>query len=295
MKPPKDELEKYQAYYKSDTDFAAFARLLQSKWRAKKGYPIGKLGNYLETDFAKVSQSNYLTDNIKKLVENEVRNSKTNGNLISEPRIWDNLLSSQPLCFNLFGELHFDLELATKFFQTLFPQKIKEVIRIKFEYSPARNDKNYTDDRSAFDVFIEYHNEQEETGFIGIEVKYAENLNDKPATHKEIYDNIANKSGLFKPTSLLNLQSKPLQQIWRDHLLSIAMQKDYKEGIFVFLYPKQNDACQKAVKSYVAQLKSEEEEINGFYPRYLEDFVQTLADIHATEWTEELKERYFGA
>jgi len=85
--------------------------------------------------------------------------------LIKQPRIWNNLLSSQPLCFNLFGELHFDLELATKFFGQLFPGKIETVTSIKFEYSPGRGNKQYIGDHSAFDVFIEYHNKGK-NGFI---------------------------------------------------------------------------------------------------------------------------------
>ncbi len=294
MKPTKEEAEKFNAYYKEDTNFAAFARLLQSKWREEKGYPIGKLGNYLEANFAETTKSNYLTDKIKNLVQYEVYNSKNNGKLISEPRIWDNLLSSQPLCFNLFGELHFDLQLATRFFKKIFPEKVKEIICVEFEYSPARGDKSYTDDRSAFDVFAEYYNHEGEKGFIGIEVKYAENLNDKPSTHKKRYDEIAEESNFFRAESLETLKSKPLQQIWRDHLLSIAMRKDYKEGLFVFLFPSKNEECVKAVNSYLGQLKNSDEDANGFYPRHLEMFIETLAEIHKTEWTNELKVRYFG-
>lgn len=294
MKPTREEAEQFNAYYKEDSNFAAFARLLQSKWREEKAYPIGKLGNYLEANFAETTKSNYLTDRIKNLVQYEVYKSKINAKLISEPRIWDNLLSSQPLCFNLFGELHFDLQLATRFFKKIFPKKVKEIIRVEFEYSPARGNKSYTDDRSAFDVFAEYYNHEGEKGFIGIEVKYAENLNDKPSTHKERYDEIAEESALFKTESLETLKSKPLQQIWRDHLLSIAMRKDYKEGLFVFLFPLKNEECATAVNSYIGQLKNSDEDANGFYPRHLEMFIETLAEIHKTEWTNELKVRYLG-
>jgi hypothetical protein len=39
-KPSKDELKKYKTDYNSDSIFASNARLLQSKWRNKKDYPI---------------------------------------------------------------------------------------------------------------------------------------------------------------------------------------------------------------------------------------------------------------
>jgi len=171
-RPTKDERIKFNL---KDTDFSAYARLLQSKWRHKQGFPKGKLGNFLDIEYAKATKANFLTDNIRQLVTQEIANAKKTGGLISEPRIWDNLLSSQPLCFNLFGELHFDLNLATKYFQKLFPNRLDMVTAVKFEYSPGRGDKKYLGDHSAFDVFVEYAKGNKK-GFIGIEVKYAESL-----------------------------------------------------------------------------------------------------------------------
>ena len=72
IRPTKEEAEKFNAYYKPDTDFAAFGRLLQSKWRQSKDFPIGERGNYLQTEFAKTNKANYLTDKIKTLVQYEV-------------------------------------------------------------------------------------------------------------------------------------------------------------------------------------------------------------------------------
>lgn len=300
-RPTKDEAEKFSAYYKPDTDFAAFGRLLQSKWRESKNFPIGERGNYLQTDFAKTSKANYLTDKIKTLVQYEVYRAKVEGKLISEPRIWDNLLSSQPLCFNLFGELHYDLKLATKYFKKLFPTRVSEVTAVKFEHSPARGHIDYTGDHSAFDVFIEYLNLDNKKGFIGIEVKYAETLkDDKVKTeatfqkHKDAYLKLATKSKLFPTSSIEVLKGVPLQQIWRDHLLSIATLKDYDEGFFVFLFPSKNKECQQAVDSYVQQLKTDKEEINNFYPRHLEIFIDTLNQVCKADWTIELSKRYLG-
>ncbi len=46
-RPSKEILDKHNSYYKYDTAFSAHARLLQSLWRERMKYPIGKLGNYL--------------------------------------------------------------------------------------------------------------------------------------------------------------------------------------------------------------------------------------------------------
>ena len=187
IRPERKLLDKHDAYHKPDTEFAAYARLLQSRWREKKGYKKGKLGNYLDPLEALQNKSNFLTERIQTLVQYEVYKSEHTGKFISTPRIWENLLSSQPLCFNLFGEMHFDLDLASRFFGSLFPSKVNSVTAVLFEHSPGRGKEEFTGDRSAFDVFIEYEDKKDKPGFIGIEVKYAESLREDKKKAAEIY------------------------------------------------------------------------------------------------------------
>jgi hypothetical protein len=297
-RPTKEERLKYNVDYPQDTAFSAYARLLQSKWRAKKGYPESKLGNFIEPEFAKSTKVNFLTDNIKKLVSQELENARKSGGLISEPRIWNNLLSSQPLCFNLFGELYFDLDLASSYFKLLFPNRIDRVTAVKFEYSPGRGDLKYIGDHSAFDVFVEYSKDNK-SGFIGIEVKYAESLKEETKekannNFKERYANLTNSCGLFKSGSVDFLRQPPCSQIWRDHLLSIATRQDYDEGFFVFLFPAKNSHCQKGADDYRQYLVFDNHEQNCFHPRHLEDFINTLTSISNADWILELKNRYLG-
>ena len=294
-RPTKDERVKFNVDYPQDTDFSAYARLLQSKWRQKKGFPELKYGNFLDIEFAKATKANFLTDNIKQLVTKEVAETK---GLISEPRIWNNLLSSQPLCFNLFGELSLDPNLATKYFQRLFPNLLDRVTAVKFEYSPGRGNIKYTGDHSAFDVFVEYTKGDIE-GFIGIEVKYAESLKEETKdkadkNFKDQYATLTNTCGIFKPNSIDFLRQPPISQIWRDHLLCVATKQDYDEGFFVFLFPQKNSHCQKGVDIYKQYLASEIEQQSCFYPRYVDDFINTLDVILNANWVTELKNRYLG-
>jgi len=50
--------------------------------------------------------ASFLTEDIGRLVKEEI--VRPNKKVIQEPRIWINLLSSQPLAFNLFGELRLE-------------------------------------------------------------------------------------------------------------------------------------------------------------------------------------------
>ena len=108
----KELLQRYHAWEpKTDKrDFQWRLRLLQSLWREEKGFAAGEdkgkiRGARLAMPAAKKALSNFLTPSIRKIVHSKDYDDK---------RILANLLSSQPLCFNLFGELTLDLDLATR-------------------------------------------------------------------------------------------------------------------------------------------------------------------------------------
>jgi hypothetical protein len=205
------------------------------------------------TPWLEETLANYVSETIRQVVRNEVLDrSASRGKLYARPRIFHDLLSSQPLCFNLFAALQQDLALATAVLQILAPGRVAQVTGIEFEHSPGRGDERYTGDCFAFDVYVEYRTSLGERGFIGIEVKYHENLKGKAAQHRSRYDQIAEQMGCFRCECLGRLKSQPLQQIWRDHLLagSLLGNGDFGDGFFVFLYPRDNPHCAQAVSGY---------------------------------------------
>lgn len=293
-KPDKELRIEYYTDYSGDNVFASKSRLLQSIWRDEKGYEFERYGNYLKLDFAKRSGANFLTKGIKEIVEYELANKSKDRKVIQEPRIWNNLLSSQPMAFNLFGELKLNKRAATEVFKNLFPKrKIKEVTQIEFEYSPERKSEKYTNDSSAFDVFLAYENIDNKSGFFGIEVKYSENLNDKASTHKTRYEEIAKQSGVFDLSKIEDLKRKPIQQIWRDHLLTLSMSKinkDFDFGDFIYLFPKENVNCQNGVNKYERIFKEKIE--NHFIPLTIEDFIDELKKVCNEKWVSDFEDRY---
>jgi hypothetical protein len=126
-----DRLAKdYDVFVASDgAGFKRRARVLQSMWREGQGYPMGEhrgrpLGSRLPMPWAEETLANYLTGPIRQVVRDEVLNQEPGGEkLFQTPRIFANLLSSQPLCFNLFGELQQDPALATAVMRTLAPDR----------------------------------------------------------------------------------------------------------------------------------------------------------------------------
>lgn len=298
--PLDDLLVRHHVLVPTDNAFQRRARLLQALWREEQELPMGehrghRLGSRLTMPSAKDNLTNYLTDTIRTVVRREVLDpERSRGKLYGKPRIFNDLLSSQPLCFNLFGELQQDLGLASRALRRLTAGRVRDVTAIGFEHSPGRGDTKYTGDRSAFDVFVEYVNADGAKAFLAIEVKYHESLADKAAPHRGRYDEVTAAMGCFEPGALERLRAKPLQQIWRDHLLTGSLLLDdeqgYKDGFFAFLYPRENERCAKAVEGYRACLRSE----TSFVPWTLEAVVEAIKAESGGAWIEAVGRRYLG-
>lgn len=286
-----------------NSDFRRRARVLQSIWREEKEIPCGthkgsrgtrSLGSRLPMPSAKAKLDNFLTEGVRRVVRREVIESVDPEKLFGKPRIFNDLLSSQPLCFNLFAELEADLGTASAVVSELTGGRFTRVLAIDFEHSPGRGDPRYLDDRSAFDVFLTCDAASGGRGFIGIEVKYHEDLKGKPARHRPRYDVVAKQMGCFRSDGREVLRESPLQQIWRDHLLSGATLKDkeggWADGLFVILYPRDNGHVSQAVADYRERLSDD----RSFAAWTLEDFVGRLKAQSAAKWIRLFEDRYLA-
>ena len=293
-------LVKHHVLVSADNDFQRRARLLQALWREERGLPLGErrtgvpLGSRLPKEYAKETGANLMTPAALAAARREVAAMRAgSGQKIDEDRLWANLLSSQPLAFNLFGELSADLELATRVLRRFWPERLREVTHVGFEYSPRRGNAAYTADRTAFDVYVEHTTPGGGRAFIGIEVKYHEALTDAPAEHRPRYDEVTRAMGCFKPDLVAGLRRKPVEQIWRDHMLAGSMllaSSQWETGLYVFLYPQDNEPCRGAVQLYRDHLSDS----RTFDSVTLERVVQTIeAEIDAV-WIRELRARYTG-
>jgi hypothetical protein len=271
-------------------------RLQQARWREANGYPEGHtssgrpLGSRLEASFAAETWANFLTPGAAARARLELT---TTVGVMEETRMLTNLLSSQPLCFNLFADLDTDPDhrLATAWARRLWPRRVERVTAIRFEYSPGRGVADYLDNRSAFDVFIEYEHRDGGPGFVGIEVKYHENLSKgKSNDVRQRALDVAAASGAFVDPASARLTSLPLSQLFLDHLLALSMvQRDeWRHGLFVLLYPRDNKSCADAIPSYQEQLT----ETDTFEPLTLEAAIGHLQALTQTQWVHTLCDRY---
>ncbi len=293
-------LIQHHALVPSDNGFQAEARLRQAMWRERQGYLIGEhngrpLGSRLAMPFAKDTLTNYMTDTIRDVVRAEVLDPiKSADKLYREPRIFDDLLSSQPLCFNLFGELQRDLDLASAALSVLMAEPTMRVTAVAFEHSPGRGDPRFTGDHSAFDVFVAYTSGAKTQGFVAIEVKYAESLGGAPARHRPRYDQVADDMGVFLPETRPRLRQQPLEQFWRDHLLAGSLvlhaASGFHEGSFAVVYPEGNTVVGEAVEAYGACLR----DASAFKVWTLERVLDAVRTLGAGAWATTVRERYLG-
>lgn len=288
--------QRFGAYVARDNEFQRNARILQSVWRADRGYAAGdhngaQLGSRLPMPWARDELANYMTDNIKDVVRLEVLDPvRSSGKAYAKPRVFNDLLSSQPLCFNLFGELHRDFNLATAVFNHLTRGRVGKVTGMEFEYSPGRQNPKFLSDSTAFDVYAEYVTPAGAAGFLGIEVKYHEDMRDAPARHRPRYDEVASAMDCFSASGMGRLRSKPLQQVWRDHMLagSILLAGGYGDGLFAILYPKDNVHCHKVVREYKSCLTDD----RSFTSWTLEGVIDALRQCTDQEWVGQVADRY---
>jgi PD-(D/E)XK nuclease superfamily len=116
------------------------------------------------------SMSNFLSQEITDDVKNALQIQKDlKKGMMDEDRLYNNLLSSQPLAFNFFGFFRANMDVAKGFLQTIRPD-IVSVDEIVFEYAPESSQ-----DRSAFDFGFVVSTATEK-GFIGFECKYTDDF-----------------------------------------------------------------------------------------------------------------------
>jgi hypothetical protein len=171
-----------------------------------------------------------------------------------------------PMCFNLFGELDGNPDRLTTAGATLFSTTAPGD-RVEFEWSPGRTEPAYTGDRTAFDVAL-FFGDPTIGGqtVIGIETKYHEHAVKEKAPsattrmprYREITERAIAERNVFKPDWESRIVGTALQQVWRDHLLLLALLQhpsgQFSDGRYVLAYPAGNSSFAALADAYVKVL-----------------------------------------
>lgn len=273
---------------KSDNSFTKKARLLQSMYRVEIGEAEGvgptkaskrKYGNMISG--GEISGKNFLMKETFEYAKDRVKNRKES-ETIDEFRLFNNLLSSMPMAFNLFYPLMLLLKqepatvtLAIRAVFRNFP--IFEVTKIGLEFIPTPVEK-YTKDKSAMDAYIKFVDNQGGQYIIAIETKYTDVLGVNEARNCEEQKQMLIDTNLFGDEfeSQLTEGKVKLTQIYRNLLLTerYRMVEGLKNSYSVVLSPKEHPSTKEEIKSVTEYLKPEYE--YKLSAVSLEKFVDTI-------------------
>ena len=241
--------------YRGDDSLTARMRRHQSWWRhTRLDVPWGldgggtPYGNYLtENDAA--AGLNFLTPAIHFCARERI----AAGSGVEEFRCTRNLLSSQPMAFNLFGPLHADPNLATLLLDPLLPGGVRAA-SVHIEWAPPS--ALHLGDATSFDTAVRYTTRDGHPALAAIETKLTEAFSQKryghDDHHADRYRAVARKSRVWRDPEDRALSDIRWNQIWRNHLLveSIRQHEPRLLGCEIVVHHPDDARCATAIAGY---------------------------------------------
>ncbi len=240
----------------SDNKFTKKCRQLQSKYRdevLKEPFGYGpsknsnnKYGNMLIG--GEFSGSNFISNSAFEFAKQKSLDKQINKDLtIDDYRLFNNMLSSMPMCFNLFSDLRRMLlnseAEVSEILKLMFKEIdwIDKVIYIDVEFIPTPI-KDYTNDKSAFDAMILVKDKNGKKGVISIETKYTDLLGSNTSKDSILKNKILAAGKFFDEVLVNILKTKGYKQIHRNFMLTYIYAKKNKISNFanVIISPKED-------------------------------------------------------
>lgn len=223
----------------SDSRRTGRYRRLQSWYRAVQlGVPAGtfmthdRLGSWLHAEaVAEQPDLNFLHPAAHEHAEKRKEQVQEEGGSLEGKRLFHNMLSSMPMCFNLFGAMR-DEPGFLGVFQSLFDPSATAITEIVCEWTPA-DPSARLGDRTAFDAVVLYET-AEGMAFCGIETKYTEPFSQTVYAPADVnnYREVTHESGWFTDpaTAIGSLQKPAANQLWRNTMLAARLDQHGSHG-----------------------------------------------------------------
>lgn len=174
-----------------------------------------------------ISGKNFISPEALAYARQRVADKKTNADLtIDEFRLFNNMLSSMPMCFNLFADFRAAVKAGhaagAKALAAIFASSpIHRVEDVVVEMIPQPADQ-YIDDKTAWDAAVIYTDAAGRRGLASIETKYTDKLGGNRATREGRKLDLAKRLGVFSPDGLQWHTENGFDQVARNLLLTLA-------------------------------------------------------------------------
>ena len=244
----------------SDNGWTRGCRWLQAWWRhhelAVPAGPQSKGSDRLIASMLPINAPanlNFLDSRIADAVQLRLAEGVGSG-IIERDRLFRNLLSSQPACFNLFGPFVSTPNRLLRWIRTI-DEDAAAVTGVRFEWAPPRGE--HFDGGSAFDAFVTYETGDARRRFVGVECKYAENLASSSIDVRDVYRTFTAESEMWAAGAAEHLDIAQFRQFWLNTLLaqSLALRSDeFDAGTTVVVAVSTDTSALQAVDQVRAEL-----------------------------------------
>jgi hypothetical protein len=265
--PTREELEAAACWDPSDviprrpamTAFRQRARLHQARWRTRHDLPIGfqpyaprpgtdgrPVGSRIPLDYGRDTGANLVTDAAREAARRRMALIEPHQS-IDHQRLWADLLSSEALAFNLFGDLAADPQRADRLVRAWFPNAPGRVSEVRFLHSPGRLDAQWLNSLRQFDAAFVLERGDGTRGIVAVDVGYHERLQLETPKPENLwrYREVHERSEAFTPEAFAQVSGRSdLWSPWLEQLLLFSMLQHpsgaWTWGRFVIVHPIAN-------------------------------------------------------
>ena len=312
VEPSREELEAAHCWELDDrvanrpamTAFRRRTRYHQARWREAHGHPIGTqplvprpgvtvraVGSRVPLDYGRTTGAGFVS--AAALAAARARTSFVEREQsFDHQRLWADLLSSEALSFNLFGDLGADVGRADRAVHRLWPDTPGTVREIRFVHSPGRLDPSYLNSLRDFDAAFVLDAGVGTHAVVAVDVKFFERNKieqPKPSNAARIME-VCERSGAFTPEVRRLLGRTDLAVLWLEHLLLLSMlqhrSREWTWGRYVVVHPADNPDVVDLLARYRGYLADD----STFATMTVEDLLASRALPAST--TKALRERY---
>jgi hypothetical protein len=242
---------------------------------------------------------NFFDEDVTEIVADRVERGSEWGGIVKPDRVYRSLLSSQPVCFNLFGYLARNERLLLSWLQSMGLDAVSiertedsDPLPVRIEYAPPR--KAHLHSGSAFDACVTYRDSARRRGFVAIETKYAENLGDQSSTADPKYAQATAALGHWKDSAVAVLNVPLAVQCWQNLLLAQKAVEQrthgWELGTFVMVADGHDLGALKATAMLRSQLHDGEPWVRWSPYQAIVDLAR--ADTDARVWADWFTTRY---
>jgi len=283
---------------KSDTPRMAKYRRHQSWWReSQRGVAPGDHpkvpGRLIGSMFAAASvdadrRLNFIDEAAYRHAERRAYEVDSEGGTLDAKRLFGNLLSSMPMCFNLFGAIGTAPRFAD-LVRSVFDDEAADIEDVVCE-APSPPTWN---DRTAFDAQINYNIRGGDRRFLAIETKYTEPFSQIRYDRPE-YRHLTEQCGWFRKGASNVIVDVETNQLWRGLMLMNVVESHMgASGRYCVVAPADDSDARAAVGTVRSWLVPDERWRLCFVS--LEEIVAAargITDHGLNNWADDFSQRY---